>query len=80
LASYTGFYIIQNGEDLGFVQHQNGLRITVRRKNPVWSGTLTLKKTSYFWSLFNILHLKLLIDPGMPRAIMHFTSSMAFLP
>jgi len=38
------------------------------------------KKTSYFWSLFNTLHLKLLIDPGMPRAIMHFASSTAFLP
>jgi len=30
---HTG--IIQNGEDLGFVQHQNGVRITVRRKKPV---------------------------------------------
>jgi len=29
---HTG--IIQNG-DLGFVQHQNGVRITVRRKKPV---------------------------------------------
>jgi len=27
--------VCKSGEDLGFVQHQNGLRITVRRKKPV---------------------------------------------
>ena len=37
-----------------------------------------LKKDN--WSLFNTLHLKLLIDPGMPRATMHFASSTVFLP
>ena len=30
--------------------------------------------------LFNTLHLRLLIDPGMPTATMHFASSMVFLP
>jgi len=32
---------------------------------PVWFGTFTLKETSYFWSLFNTLHLRSLIDPSM---------------